>query len=253
MPHPHLLLAKPRHHTQLLHPGIHRVPQTPKRTDQTRCVRLVDLPRRRDKLRQRLPVVARLVRADARRARVLVALEQLQVPPGFLRGPREDQGQVVDHARLRQLLEGLLVVLDVDHAEEDAQRVGAAPEVADAAVDVLRVQAVVFEGEEERAGGGAEDVVGLDVGVLPGEGADVGEDRVAFLARVDEDESWGVDGCGGGVGASVVGRRGVWRWRGWWWAGGRGGRGSRRRRGGRSRRLRSRPSWTGVCLLTVMA
>lgn len=94
------------------------------------------------------------------------------------------------------------MVVDVDHGEQDAEVVGLR-EGFDAAVDVLRVQAVVFQAEEEAAGGEAEGVVGGDVGVFPGEGREGFEDGVAFLAGGDEDGGRGAaggEGLGGGLG-----------------------------------------------------
>lgn len=94
------------------------------------------------------------------------------------------------------------MVVDVDHGEQDAQVV-VLRQGFDAGVDVLGVQAVVFQREEEAAGREAEGVVGGDVGVFPGEGGEVLEDGVAFLARGDEDGGWGVaggEGLGGGLG-----------------------------------------------------
>ena len=67
------------------------------------------------------------------------------------------------------------------------------PEVADSIVDVLGVKAVIFQTEEKTACGGSEDEVSGDVAVLPWKGADVVEDRIALLARGDQD--------GGGAGS----------------------------------------------------
>ena len=78
------------------------------------------------------------------------------------------------------------MVADIDEGEKHAEVVFSL-EAFDAVVDVFGVEAVVFEGEEECAGCGAEDVVGGDVGVFPCEGAEVREDWIAFLARGDED------------------------------------------------------------------
>lgn len=61
------------------------------------------------------------------------------------------------------------------------------PEVADSIVDVLGVKAVIFQTEEKTASGGSEDEVSGDVAVLPWEGADIVEDRIALLARGDQD------------------------------------------------------------------
>lgn len=61
------------------------------------------------------------------------------------------------------------------------------PEVADSIVDVLRVKAVIFQTEEKTACGGSKHEVSGDVAVLPWEGADVIEDRIALLARGDQD------------------------------------------------------------------
>lgn len=62
------------------------------------------------------------------------------------------------------------MVSDIDEGEKDTEVVFSL-EAFDAVVDVFWVEAVVFEGEEESAGRGAEDVVGGDVGVFPCEGA----------------------------------------------------------------------------------
>ena len=42
---------------------------------------------------------------------------------------------------------------------------------------------MVFKGQEERAGGCADDVVGWNVGVLPRLKFDVIQDRISFLTR----------------------------------------------------------------------
>lgn len=88
-------------------------------------------------------------------------------------------------------------------------------------VDVLRVQTVVFQGEEERAGGAPEHVVGGRFGPFPGDGADGLQDGVSFLADVDEDGGGALPGCDGlgfwlryfcgGVGVAVGGTWGVER------------------------------------------
>jgi len=74
---------------------------------------------------------------------VLKALVQLQVSRALGGGPAEDDGDVVDQTGLAEFLERLFVVRDVDEDEQDAQRV-LAGEAADARVDVLGVQTVVF-------------------------------------------------------------------------------------------------------------
>lgn len=111
---------------------------------------------------------------------MFISLEELEIAAGFGGAPGEDDGDVVDERCLGELFEGFLVRFNVDHDEHDAQVVFVG-EGADAAVDVFGMQFMVFEREEEGAGGGAEDVVGGDVGVFPWLVADVGEDGVAFL------------------------------------------------------------------------
>jgi hypothetical protein len=73
-----------------------------------------------------------------------------EVAGGLGGGPAEDEGRAVDERRLGELAEGVLVVGDVDHGEEDAQLVFAL-EVLDARVDVLGVEAVVLEARSTSA------------------------------------------------------------------------------------------------------
>jgi hypothetical protein len=75
---------------------------------------------------------------------VLVRLVQLEVAGSLGGGPAEDEGDVVDEGGLGELAQGVLVVGDVDHGEEDAW-VEFALQVADACVDVFGMQAVVLE------------------------------------------------------------------------------------------------------------
>lgn len=89
--------------------------------------------------------------ADRRGGRVLVRLEQLEIPAPLGRRPAQDQRDLVDQAGLGELLQAFLVVRDVDHAEDQAEVVFPL-ERFDPRVDVLRVEAVVLEAEEETAG-----------------------------------------------------------------------------------------------------
>lgn len=164
--------------------------------------------------------------ADGGRVGALVGLEPLEVAPGLGGGPGQHEGEVVHQRRLGEFLEGILVRGDVDHGEQDAQVVRPA-QGADPPVDVFRVQAVVFQAEEERARGGAQDVVARDLAaVFPGEGADVRQERVAFLPEGDQDRGGGEEPRGEGLRGGLVGFGRV-GWGGWWR-----GAGGERLRGG---------------------
>lgn len=114
-----------------------------------------------------------------------------------------------DENYLSQLFDGLLRVVYIAGDEKNAQVVGL-PKFGNAVVDVFRVEAVVFDAvkqlisqlesyrsrvdsgvqdkrEEENAGGGADLIVRDDVAPLIGHVADVVNDWIAFLTRVNYD------------------------------------------------------------------
>ena len=157
------------------------------------------------------------MRADGRWRGMLIGFEQLQITTCFRSRPRQDQSEVVDQRGFGKFAQGFLMVLDIDHGKQDPEIIFA-PERADAGIDVLGVQAVVFETEEQSACCQAQDKVRGDIAVFPWQGADGGEDRISFLARGDEDGGWrraGREGLGrrllnygrsgGGSGLPLVG------------------------------------------------
>ncbi|KAI7498605.1 hypothetical protein KC357_g228 [Hortaea werneckii] len=99
---------------------------------------------------------------------------------GSPRARPQDQRDLVDQTGLGELLQTLLVVRDVDHAEHEAQVVFPLQRF-DPRVDVLRVQAVVLQAEEETAGRQAQEVVGGDVAVWI-----LGLERWLWRMRLDE-------------------------------------------------------------------
>ena len=126
------------------------------------------------------------MRTDRGRRGVLVRFVQLEIAPGFVCGPAEDQRQIVDQRGLGELFERLLVVRDIHHRQENPQIVFSR-QGPDARVDVLRVQAVVLETEEQGARRRAQHIVGRDVAVLPWQLPHRRQDRIAFLSRRHED------------------------------------------------------------------
>ena len=89
-------------------------------------------------------VARRLLTANGAEARILVGFVELEVARRLSGRPAENNGDVVDERRLGEFAQRVFVVGDVDHCEEDAELVFAL-EVLDAGVDVLGVQAVVFQ------------------------------------------------------------------------------------------------------------
>lgn len=139
-----LLLAPPADDADGLRVGVDGGAQAAEGAHEGDGVGLVDGARHGDEVDELLGVRARLGAPDGGEAGVLVRLVQLQVARGLGGGPAEDEGGAVDEGGLGQLAEGVLVVRDVDHGQEDAEVV-AALEVADAGVDVFGVEAVVLQ------------------------------------------------------------------------------------------------------------
>ena len=82
---------------------------------------------------------------------MLIHFVEFQPSPSLDSTPCKDYGDVVNQTCLAELLERLFVVWDVHHDEEDSEVV-LALQATDAIVNVLRVQAMVFERQEEGAG-----------------------------------------------------------------------------------------------------
>lgn len=158
----HLLVTPSRDQANLLRRSVDGGANTAKVGDQADSVCFVDAPWRGNKVDHLLRVAARLVGANTGGRSILEDLELLEVAARFICTPTQHDGDVVDNGCLGQFAQWLLVVLNVDHCQQDAQRI-LALEVSDAVVDVLWVQAVVFEREEEGTCGCADDIVGGDV------------------------------------------------------------------------------------------